>query len=102
MRRPFIVRFYGVLMDKADKIKVRIESGQTLEVIVTSIKADAIWILVGEGPHSSKCKLEPTRNGLAYAGSIMGREIIYERSVAQVREELARTGQAGAAYKWRR
>lgn len=89
-------------MDKADKIKVRIESGQTLEVIVTSIKADAIWILVGEGPHSSKCKLEPTRNGLAYAGSIMGREIIYERSVAQVREELARTGQAGAAYKWRR
>lgn len=89
-------------MDKTDKIKVRIESGQTLEVLVTSIKADAIWILVGEGPHSSKCKLEPTRNGLAYAGSIMGREIIYERSVAQVREDLARTGQAGAAYKWRR
>jgi DUF2075 family protein len=36
-----------------------------------------------------KCTLTPTRNGLAYAGSVMGREIIYERSRAQVEADLA-------------
>ncbi len=89
-------------MQKTDKIKVQAESGQTLEVAVTSLGADVIWVLIGEGPHSSKCKLEPTRNGLAYAGSIMGREIIYPRSVAEVREELARSRQDDADYRWKR
>ena len=77
-------------MQNSDKIKVETESGQTLDVVITSLSADAIWILIGEGPHSSKCKLEPTRNGLAYAGSVIGREIIYQRSVQDVRAELAR------------
>lgn len=89
-------------MHKTDKITVQTETGQSLDVIVTSIKADAIWILIGEGPHSSKCKLEPTRNSLAYAGSIMGREIIYERSVKGVREEIARSGQVDASHRWKR
>ena len=89
-------------MQNTDKIKVVTESGKTLDVVVTSLKADAIWILVGEGPHSSKCKLEPTRNGLAYAGSIMGREIIYERSVKDVLEEIARSSQEGASHRWKR
>lgn len=85
-----------------DRIKVMTESGKVLDVMVTSLKADAIWILVGEGPHSSKCKLEPTRNGLAYAGSIMGREIIYEHSVEDVQEEIARSGQNGTSHRLRR
>jgi len=89
-------------MENTDRIKVVTESGQTLEVLVTSIKADAIWILLGEGPHSSKCKLEPTRNGLAYAGSIMGREVIYQRSVKDVREEIARSAQGGGSRQWKR
>lgn len=73
-----------------NKIKVLAETGQTLEVVVSSKKADAIWIVLGEGLHSSKCKLVPTRNGLAYAGSVMGREILYERSIEQVRADIAR------------
>jgi hypothetical protein len=73
-----------------DWIVVTTETGQSLRVQVTSYKADAIWVLIGEGPHSVKCKLEPTRNGLAYAGSVMGRELIYPRSVSQVREETHR------------
>lgn len=89
-------------MQKTEKIKVLAESGQALDVMVTGIKADAVWILIGEGPHSSKCKLESTRNGLAYAGSIMGREIIYERSVKDVREEISRSGQEGASHRWKR
>ena len=66
-------------MHRDEKIKVETESGQLIEVTVTSFHPDAIWILVGEGPHSSKCKLLPTGNGLAYAGSIMGRELIYPK-----------------------
>lgn len=89
-------------MQKPDTIKLRSESDQTIEVVVTSLKAEAIWVLVGEGPHSMKCKLEPTRNGLAYAGSIMGRELIYPRSVKQVREDIARAAEAESAYRWKR
>ena len=72
-----------------EKIKVQVESDQILEVGVSSKKPDAIWVILGEGIHNAKCKLTPTRNGLAYAGSVLGREIIYERSVEQVRADLA-------------
>jgi len=88
-------------MQRHDRIKVETESGQLIEVTVTSISAEAIWILVGEGPHSSKCKLEPTRNGLAYAGSIMGRELIYPRSVKQVKQELAAGDQRPPIRRWK-
>jgi hypothetical protein len=37
-----------------------------------------------------KCDLSPTRNGLAYAGSIMGRELVYERSRDQVQADIDR------------
>lgn len=71
-----------------EKIAVRTETGQTLEVVVLSKRADRIQVVLGEGIHSVKCELVPTRNGLAYAGSVMGREIVYERSRAQVEAGL--------------
>jgi hypothetical protein len=71
-----------------EKITVRTETGQTLEVVVLNKRADRIQVVLGEGIHSVKCELVPTRNGLAYAGSVMGREIVYERSRAQVEAEL--------------
>jgi len=71
------------------KITVQAESGQTLKVAVSSMKTDAIWVILGEGIHNAKCKLTPTRNSLAYAGSVLGREIIYERSVEQVKADIA-------------
>ncbi len=73
----------------AEKIKVHAESGQILEVVVSSKATNAIWIILGEGIHNAKCKLTPTRNRLAYAGSVLGREIIYERSVEQVQADIA-------------
>ena len=73
-----------------DKIAVRTENGKTLEVVVVSKNADAIWVVLGEGVHNVKCKLTPTHNGLAYAGSVMGRELVYECSVRQVQADLAR------------
>lgn len=73
-----------------EKIKLRTEAGQILEVEVASKKSDAILVVLGEGLHSIKCKLTPTRTGQAYAGTVMGRELVYERSVKQVREDLSR------------
>ena len=49
---------------------------------------------LGEGVHSVKCELLPTRNGLAYAGSIRGREIIYARTVEQVQADLDKVNPA--------
>lgn len=84
-----------------EKIKVRTESDQTLEVVVSSKKADAIWIVLGEGINNVKCKLVPTRNGLAYSGSIMGREIIYQRSVKQVQADIAQDEHATFQFRHR-
>lgn len=74
-----------------EKIKVRnTDSGQVLEVVVFSKRSEAIEVVLGEGVHNVKCTLTPTRNGLAYAGRIMGREIVYERSREQVQADIDR------------
>lgn len=71
-----------------EKIKVRItETGKSMEVVVLSKKPEWIEVVLGEGAHSVRCQLTPTRNGMAYAGSVMGREIVYERSRDQVKAE---------------
>jgi hypothetical protein len=72
-----------------DKIQVRItESGKTMDVVVLDKRAERIQVVLGEGIHSVKCEITPTRNGLAYAGSVMGREIVYERSRDQVKADI--------------
>ena len=71
-----------------EKIKVRSENGQTMEVVVLNKRASGIEIVLGEGVHNVKCTLSPTRNGLSYAGSVMGRELIYERSRDQVEADI--------------
>jgi hypothetical protein len=71
-----------------EKITVRMENGQTIAVVVLSKRASGIQIVLGEGIHNVKCSLAPTRNGLAYAGSVMGREVVYERSRAQVQADI--------------
>jgi hypothetical protein len=74
-----------------EKITVRVtETKQTLELVVFNKRAEVIEVVVGEGMHSMKCSLTPTRNGLAYAGSVMGREIVYERSREQVQADIDR------------
>jgi hypothetical protein len=74
-----------------EKIKVRVTStGQTLEVVVYSKQLDLIQVVLGEGVHSVRVDLKPTRSGAAYSGSAMGREIVYERSREDVKGDLAR------------
>jgi hypothetical protein len=72
-----------------EKITVRhTETGKSMEVVVYSKRAEAIEVVIGEGMHNVKCVLTPTRNGMAYAGSIMGREIVYERSRDKVKADI--------------
>lgn len=74
-----------------EKIKVRVtETDQIMEVVVLSKRADRIEVVLGEGVHSVRCELAPTRLGLSYAGSVMGRELIYERSRDQVQADIDR------------
>ena len=83
-----------------EKIKVRVtESGQTMDVVVYDKRAAAIQVVLGEGVHSVKCNLSPTRTGLAYVGSAMGREIVYERSRAQVQADIDRLNPNLREYK---
>ena len=78
-----------------EKLKLRVtESGQTIEVVVLNKRAERIEVVIGEGAHNVRCALTPTRNGLAYAGSVMGREIVYERSREQVQADIDRVNPA--------
>ena len=73
-----------------EKIEVRVtESGKTLNVEVLSKRAERVRVVFGEGDHSIICDLTPTRNGSAYAGTVMGREIVYERGIKQVQADIA-------------
>lgn len=74
-----------------ETIKVRATAnGQDMEVVVLTKSANRIQVVIGAGVHSVKCELTPTRNGQAYAGSVMGREIVYERSREQVQADIDR------------
>jgi hypothetical protein len=71
------------------KIEVRVtETDALMKVLVFSKREDKIEVVLGEGIHSVKCELLPTANGVAYAGSVMGREVVYERSREQVKEDV--------------
>ena len=73
-----------------ERIKVKTESGQLLDVLVYDKRPERISVVLGEGQLSVKCDLLPTRNGLAYAGTVMGRELVYERSREQVAHDIDR------------
>jgi hypothetical protein len=74
-----------------ERIEVRVtNTGQTLNVVVLHRRLDMIQIVLGEGVHSVRCDLKPTRSGAAYVGNAMGREIVYEHSREEVKAELAR------------
>ena len=85
-----------------EHIEVRItESGQLLKVTVYRKHADQIEVVLGEGVHSVRCELIPTRSGLAYTGRAMGREIVYERSCKQVQADLDRVNPVLREFKRR-
>lgn len=71
------------------KIKVRVtETDAIMEVAIFSKSEDRIEVVLGEGVHSVKCDLLPTANGMAYVGSAMGREIVYEASRDEVKADV--------------
>lgn len=84
----------------AEKIKVRVtQTGQLMEVVVLSKRPELVQVVLGEGVHSVKCDLTPTRNANAYAGNVMGRELVYERSRDQVKADIDRLNPALREYR---
>ncbi|GEM_PF-230908 len=81
-----------------ETIELRTVNDRKVAGVVLSKSADAVWVVLGG---SVKCKLIPTRNGLAYAGSVMGREVVYERSVKQVQADIVREQQEQSRYRVR-
>lgn len=74
-----------------EKIEIRVtSSGQKLQVVVFNKTLDMIEVVIGEGAHNVRCSLTPTRNGAAYVGNAMGREIVYEKSREAVKADMAR------------
>jgi hypothetical protein len=73
-----------------------------MEVVVLQKRVRQIEVVIGEGVHSVRCELTPTRNGLAYAGTVMGREIVYERSSEQVQADIDRLNPSMREYTRRR
>ena len=73
-----------------EKIKLKTETGQVIEVVVLNKTANRVEVVIGEGVHSVRCALTPTRNEMAYVGKVMGREVVYERSRAQVQADIDR------------
>ena len=67
---------------------INTESGKSMDVVVLNKRAAQITVVIGQGVHNVQCDLVPTKNGQAYVGSIMGREIVYHRSREQVQADL--------------
>lgn len=75
-----------------ETIEVRVTSTrQVLQLVVLSKHVERIQVVLGAGVHSVRCELTPNRNGSAYVGNAMGREIVYEQSREDVKADLART-----------
>ena len=85
-----------------EKITVRVTAtGQTLDVVVFSKRVAVIEVVLGEGIHSVRCRLTPSRNGMAYVGNAMGREIVYERTREQVNADIERANAIAGNFKRR-
>ena len=69
---------------------LRTRDGKTVEVVVLSKRPERIHVIMGEGTHSVFCELKPTADGHTYVGNAMGRDVVYERSRAQVEADIAR------------
>jgi len=57
----------------SETLQLRTEGGQVVEAVVLSKSADRIEVVLGE---SVRCVLTPSRNKLAYVGSVRGREAV--------------------------
>jgi hypothetical protein len=75
-----------------ETISLRGKDGTAIEVVVLSKHPDRIHVILGEGTHSVFCELKPTADARAYVGNAMGREMVYERSRAQVEGDIAKRG----------
>jgi len=58
-----------------------------MDVVVLNKRANQITVAIGEGVRNVQCDLTPTKNGQAYVGNVMGREMVFHRSREQVQAD---------------
>lgn len=75
------------------------DTGKEMELVVMDYTEKKIRVVLGEGIHSTAIMLMPTKLGLSFSGTIMGKELIYAKSVADVADEILKNS---ADYKSRR
>jgi hypothetical protein len=76
-----------------ETIALRTKDGyHAIDARVLSKRPDRIQIMLHEGAHTVFCELKPTADALAYVGVSLGREIVYERSRAEVEADVAESG----------
>lgn len=59
-----------------------------MDVVVFEKRSSLITVIIGEGVHSMKCDLMPTKNEQAYVGNVMGREMVFQRSREEVQADI--------------
>jgi hypothetical protein len=83
-----------------ERIKVRVTTtGQTLDVVVLSRRADAIEVVLGEGVHSVRCRLTPTRTEWPMPEMRWAAKSCNERARGEVAAELERLNAAAGKFK---
>lgn len=76
------------------------DTGDSIDVVLLRKTAAQITVVIGAGTHSVTCDLRPIRSGMAYAGTVMGRELVYQRSREAVQADI--DGQNPALKRSRR
>src|SRR5512138_2808621 len=90
-RRPLASRSNGEDGPaERETIALRTKDGIALDAVVLSMRPDRIHVILGEGTHSIFCELKPTADAHAYVGNAMGRDVVYDRSRAQVEADIAK------------
>jgi len=77
-------------MDNNQTIEVVVtDTGRKMDLVILDYSPKRIRVVVGEGIHNTPVTLTPTKSGYSFAGNVMGRELIYMKSVKDVEEEIA-------------
>ena len=76
-------------MSTDQKIEVTVtETGRKMDLVVLDYSAKRIRVVIGEGINNVPMTLMPTKYGKSFSGTVMGRELIYMKSVEDVEEEI--------------
>ena len=72
------------------------------DIVVLNQRMDNIQVVLGEGVHNVRCDLVPTRNGSAYVGNALGRELGRHRAHQAQQAGARGRGRGPRPWPWPR